>query len=65
MTTGLRVEDRLYGAANFTSWNERIVLLLHEYELWNIVENSQMNHVTMSTDATLLATYTKKNIKAK
>jgi hypothetical protein len=28
MATGLRVEDILYGAANFNSWKERIVLFL-------------------------------------
>jgi hypothetical protein len=65
MATGLRVEDRLDGAANFSSWKERIVLLLQECELWDIVENSQTNPVTVPTDATLLAAYTKKNIKAK
>jgi hypothetical protein len=43
MATGLRVEDRLDGAANFSSWKERIVLLLQECELWDIVENTQTN----------------------
>jgi hypothetical protein len=65
MATGLRVEDRLDGAANFSSWKERIVLLLQECELWDIVENSQTNPVMVPTDATLLEAYTKKNIKAK
>jgi hypothetical protein len=65
MATGLRVEDRLDGAANFNPWKERIVLLLQECELWDIVNNTQTNLVTVPTDATLLAAYTKKNIKAK
>jgi hypothetical protein len=65
MATGLRVEDRLDGAANFSPWKERIVLLLQECELWDIVNNTQTNPVTVPTDATLLAAYTKKNIKAK
>jgi hypothetical protein len=65
MATGLRVEDRLDGAAYFSSWKERIVLLLQECELWDIVENSQTNLVTVPTNATLLAAYTKKNIKTK
>jgi hypothetical protein len=33
--------------------------------LWDIVENSQTNHVMVPTDVTLLKAYTKKNIKAK
>jgi hypothetical protein len=65
MATGLRVEDKLDGVVNFSSWKERIVLLLQECELWDIVENLQTNLVTMPTDATLFAAYTKKDIKAK
>jgi hypothetical protein len=65
MVTGLRVEDGLDGAANFISWKERIVLLLQECEVWDIMENTQTNHVTVPTDATLLFAYNKKNIKAK
>ena len=38
MATGLRVEDRLDGAANFSSWKAIIVLLFQENELWDIVE---------------------------
>jgi hypothetical protein len=40
MATGLRVEDRLDGVANFGSWKERMILLLQENELWDIVENT-------------------------
>jgi hypothetical protein len=65
MAIGLRVDDRLDGFANFSPWKERIVLLLHECELWDIVNNTQTNPVMVPTDATLLAAYTKKNIKAK
>ena len=39
----------------------RIVLLLEEYELWEIVETV----VVVPTDPTLLAEFKKKNIKAK
>jgi hypothetical protein len=52
MATGLRIEDRLDGAANFSSWKARIVLLFQENELWDIVEGTT-------------ATFTKKDIKAK
>jgi hypothetical protein len=65
MATGLRVEDRLDGVVNFVSWKERMVLLLQECELWDIVENSTTNPMNVPTNATLLATYTKKSIKAK
>jgi hypothetical protein len=41
------------------------VFVLQECELWDIVENSQMNLVTMPIDDTLLEAYTKNNIKAK
>jgi hypothetical protein len=65
MATGLRVEDSLDGAANFGAWKERMILLLQENELWDIVENTTTHHVVVPTDATLLAAYTKKSIKAK
>jgi hypothetical protein len=65
MTTGLRVEDRLDGATNFCAWKERMILLLQENELWDIVENTTTHPVLVPTDAPLLAAYTKKSIKAK
>jgi hypothetical protein len=65
MATCLRVEDRLDGAINFGSWKEIMILLMQESELWDIVENSTSNPVTIPTDATLLVAYTKKSIKAK
>jgi hypothetical protein len=42
-------------------WKARIVLILEELELWDIVENS----VVPPTDAVLLAEFMKRNIKAK
>jgi len=65
MATGLRIEDRLDGAVNFGAWKEIMILILQENELWDIVENSTTNPVNIPTDATLLAAYTKKSIKAK
>jgi hypothetical protein len=61
MATGLRFEDRLDGATNFSPWKERIALLLEENEIWDIVEKTQV----VPTDTTLLAAYNKKNVKAK
>jgi hypothetical protein len=37
---GLRVEDRLAGAGNWSPWKARIVLILEEGELWDIDEES-------------------------
>jgi hypothetical protein len=65
MATGLRVEERLDGAANFGAWKEKMILLLQENGLWDIVENTTTHPVVVPTDATLLASYTKKSIKAK
>ena len=65
MATGLRVEDRLDGATNFGAWKEMMILLLQENELWDIVENTTAHLVVVPTDATLLASYTRKSIKAK
>ena len=61
MATSLRFEDRLDGAGNFNPWKERIVLILEEFELWDIDETT----VTIPADAILLAAYNKRNVKAK
>jgi hypothetical protein len=38
LVAGLRVGDRLAGADNWSPWKARIVLILEELELWDIVE---------------------------
>jgi transposase InsO family protein len=66
MATGLRVEDRLDGAVNFSSWKARIVLLFQENELWDIVEGTTATPVVaIPTDPAALTAFTKKDIKAK
>ena len=60
-SVGLRVEDRLDGGGNWTPWRAKIVLLLEEYELWEIVETA----VVVPTNPVLLAAFRKKNVKAK
>ena len=65
MARGLRVEDGLDGATNFCAWKERMIFLLQENELWDIVENTTTHPVVVPTDATLLAACNKKSIKAK
>ena len=64
MATSLRVEDRLDGDLNFSAWNAKIVLLLKEVELWDIVESTTVKPITVLTNATANTTYDKKNIKA-
>ena len=59
-SSGLRVEDRLDGGGNWVSWRARIVLLLEECELWEIVESV----VNVPTDPTQLVEF-KKNVKVK
>jgi hypothetical protein len=39
LVAGLRVEDRLVGARNWSPWKASIVLIMEELELWDIVEN--------------------------
>jgi hypothetical protein len=34
----MRVEDRLAGTSNWSSWKARMVFVLEDLELWNIVE---------------------------
>jgi hypothetical protein len=65
MATGLRWKDRLEGAGNFCPWKARIILLFQENELWDIVESTTTNPIVVSTDATTLATFNKKDVKAK
>lgn len=61
MVTGLRVEVRLNWDENFSPWRERIVLVLEEFELWDIVEKA----MTLYTDPVQLADFNKRNVKAK
>jgi hypothetical protein len=59
MAIGLRFKDQLEGASNFSTWKERTAL--EENEIWDIVEKTQ----TLPTNATLLAAFNEKNVKAK
>ena len=49
----------------FSPWKERTIFLLEEVQLWDIVNNTQNNIFIVPTDATLLAKFKKKNVKAK
>ena len=52
MATGLRIEDRLDGAVNFSPWKARIVLILQDSELSDIVKNTRANPVNYQTSVT-------------
>ena len=65
MVSGLRVEDRLDGVANFSTWKARIALILEVNELWDIVVSTATNPVTVPTDATLKTAFMKKDVKAR
>ena len=61
VSIGLRVEGRLDASGNWTPWWARIVLLLEEYELWEIVETA----VLVPTDPVSYAAFKKRNRKSK
>jgi hypothetical protein len=61
VASGLRVEDRLAGASNWSPCKARIVMILDEEELWEIVENP----VVPPTDVFLFAEFQKQNKRAK
>ena len=65
MAIGLRLEDKLDGAVNFSPWKARIMLILQENELWDIVNNTTAHPVTIPTVAVDKAAFDKQYIKAK
>ena len=65
MATGLRLEDRLDGAVTFSPWKARIVLILQDNELWDILNNTIAHPVTVPTVAVDKAASDKQEIKAK
>ena len=65
MVFGLRVEDRLDGATNFSPWKARISLILKENELWDIVHSTIANPVVVPANATDKATFMKRDVRAR
>ena len=59
-SSGLRVEHRLDGGGNWVPCRARIVLLLEECELWEIVESM----VNLPIDPIQLVELKKKSVKA-
>jgi hypothetical protein len=62
-TSHMHVEDRLAGASNWSPWKARIVFVLEDLELWDIVE--AVVDVPPATAPVLLAEFRKRNNKAK
>ena len=65
MVFGLRVEDRLKEAANFSPWKARISLILQENELWDIVHSTPTNPVVVPGDAVDKAAFMKRDVRAR
>jgi hypothetical protein len=61
VASGLRVDDRLARASNWSPWKERIVMILDEGELWEIVENP----VVPPIDVVLFVEFQRQNKIAK
>jgi hypothetical protein len=59
----MRVEDRLAGTSNWSSWKARMVFVLEDLELWDIVE-AVVPPIPV-TAPVLVAEYRKRNNKAK
>jgi hypothetical protein len=59
----MRVEDRLAGARKWSSWKARMVFILEDLELWDIVE--AVVPAIPVTAPILVAEYKKRNNKAK
>lgn len=61
MATGLRFEDRLVGSSNYSTWRERIVVVLEENKIWEFVDKT----LKTPTNATALAKHKRKDVKDK
>ena len=59
----MRVEDRLAGASNWSPWKARVVFVLEDLELWDIVE--AVVPPILVTALVLVAEFKKRNKKAK
>ena len=60
--------DRLEGAANYCAWRARIILLLEEHELLEVVDNDPANPIAVPNPTVDLVAYTafhKKDVKAR
>jgi hypothetical protein len=65
MATGLRWEDRLEGAGNFSPWKVIIILLFQENEPWDIVESTATKLIQVPANAVAFAAFNKNDVKVK
>jgi hypothetical protein len=63
LASQMQVEDRLAGASNWSSWKARMVFVLEDLELWDIVEVVVL--VIPVTAPVLVVEYRKRNNKVK
>jgi hypothetical protein len=63
LVSQMHVEDRLVGASNWSPWKARIVFVLEDLELWDIVEATVP--IIPVTALVLVAEFRKRNNKAK
>jgi hypothetical protein len=59
----MRAEDRLVGASNWSPWKTRLIFVLEDLELWDIVQVLVV--VPLVTAPLLVAKFKKRNNKAK
>jgi hypothetical protein len=59
----MRAENRLAGASNRSPWKTRIVFVLEDLELWDIVQDPMV--LPPVTAPLLVAEFRKRNTKAK
>ena len=59
----MRAEDRLAGASNWSPWKTRLIFVLEDLELWDIVQVLVV--VPLVTAPLLVAKFRKWNNKAK
>ena len=60
-SVGMRYEDKLEGASNFSPWREQMGLLLEENGLWEFVEGK----VVLLADPTQQTTHFKKDVNTR
>jgi hypothetical protein len=61
----MRAEDRLAGASNWSPWKTRIIFVLEDLELWDIVQALMVIPPAPAPSPLLDADFRKKNTKAK
>jgi hypothetical protein len=63
LVSQMRVEDRLVGAINWLPWKARMVFVLEDLELWDIVEETVPP--ILFTNPVLVAEFRRRNNKEK